>query len=74
MCLYSSFSFLQQCFNLAKTASKFHVSISNLTRDMEEAIADGVTKGKLLYQKTIEIMLNKIPNLSCQQLTDLNVR
>ena len=41
---------------------------------MEEAITDGITQGKALYQKTIEIMLMKINNLSCEQLIDKQVK
>ncbi|XP_066921245.1 uncharacterized protein [Clytia hemisphaerica] len=59
-----------QCTKLISVAKRFHVSIANLTRDIEEAITDGITQGKALYQKTIEIMLMKINNLSCEQLID----
>lgn len=57
-----------QCTNLKNTANNFHVSIASLTKDIEEAIVDGISSGKALYQKTIEIMLSKIKNLSCNQL------
>lgn len=58
---------------MKKTAKNFHVSLTNLTKDIEEAIVDGISSGKALYQKTIEIMLSKIKNLSCDQLINTDV-
>lgn len=58
------------CAKLIEVAEKFNVSLSEVTRDIEEAIVDGITQGKALYQKTVELILNHLQNLSCEQLVD----
>jgi len=59
-----------QCTKLKEIAQKFKVSAADLLQDIKEAVADGIVKGQALYQKTIEIMLEKINNFSCEQVMD----
>jgi len=49
------------------------VSAAALTEDIKEAVATGVVQGQALYQKTVEIMLEKINNFDCTQLMDADV-
>lgn len=59
-----------QCKQLNDFAAKFKVSVTDLMTDLKEAVADGIVQGKALLQKTKEILLEKLTNLSCDQLTD----
>ncbi|XP_066929375.1 uncharacterized protein [Clytia hemisphaerica] len=59
-----------QCTKLTAIAQKFKVSAADLIQDIKEAVADGIVKGQALYQKTVEIMLEKINNFSCDQVMD----
>lgn len=49
------------------------MSAAALTEDLKEAVATGVVQGQALYQKTVEIMLEKINNFDCTQLMDADV-
>jgi len=60
----------EQCAKLIVIAEKFNVSLAEVTRDIEEAITDGVLQAKALYQKTVELILDHLSNLSCEQLID----
>ena len=45
--------------------------------DIKEAVARGQMKGLALYQRTVEIMLNKLEQarkLTCEQLIDADVK
>lgn len=59
-----------QCKQLIEFAAKFKVSVTDLMTDLKEAVADGIVQGKALFQKTKEILLEKLTNLSCDQLMD----
>ena len=61
---------------LVEQAAKFKVSAADLLEDIKEAVADGQMKGMVLYEKTVEIMLEKLEQLkklTCEQLIDAEV-
>ena len=61
---------------LVEQAAKFKVSAADLLEDIKEAVANGQMKGMVLYQKTVEIMLEKLEQLkklTCEQLIDTAV-
>ena len=58
---------------MTAVATNFKVSAADLLKDIKEAVAAGYLQGKALYQATITIMLEKVKNLSCEQLIDADV-
>ena len=57
-------------------AAKFKVSTADLLEDIKDAVALGKIQGLALYQKSIEIMLEKLEllkQLKCEDLTDAQV-
>eukprot|EP00111_Clytia_hemisphaerica_P016601 TCONS_00049217-protein len=63
----------KQCDLLFKIAGRFHIRTKELIRVLKQAIVDGKSTVKAIYDVTIKALVNEAKNLTCEEMIDPTV-